>query len=193
MDFSLLKNDEKIKAFANYTSPSPKKIDDKSNNNKNNVILNEGEFVRASAINLKENYVNNEDGKDKSNTYENKFMSYDPNKVIEKAKFVVKTNENLMGDKGFKINATDVIFKNEVDFTNQDICKICENNLSKTIPEKKNWFIFCLFIFFIFFSFSLKTSTLCGFTICKTCSTRKVNENRVCDLCFLKVKSAAVY
>ena len=144
MDFSVLKPDEKIKAFANYTNPSPNKYEDKSSG----VFSKDTEAFR-SEINFKEN---NEDCKAKtSSAVDNKLLSYEVNKLLEKSGPAAKPSENLMGEKGSKFNANDVIFKNECEFTNQEICKICETDLSKNLLEKKNWLVFLILLTLIIY------------------------------------------
>lgn len=185
MDFSVLKSEEKIKPFTNYIGPSQQKFSPTSPFNKEAELKNE--------ILFKENQTLIEYPKEKSYNnvnvpIESRFSSYDINlKLGDKTGQAARSNENLMGEKGVKINLTDIIFKNENEFTSQDICKICELSLSKLSGDKKNWSAFLYFFMLIFIK-----SAICGLTVCKTCSSRKVNENRVCDLCFLKVKSAAV-
>jgi hypothetical protein len=143
MDFSVLKSEEKIKPFANYTNPSPIK-NDKSQ--KYSIpFLHTG----VEKINFKENNGKTQDGPEKSytnntmNTLENnKLSSFDLNKISDRngGNGIVKSSENLMGEKGAKINDNDVVFKNENEYTLQEICRICENDFVKTASEKKNWF-----------------------------------------------------
>ena len=69
-----------------------------------------------------------------------------------------------------KVDSDKITFVSEKDFKFEKNCWVCQIQFGK-INERQHH------------------CRLCSHSVCKVCSGKKVNEQRVCDICFLKMKN----
>lgn len=85
--------------------------------------------------------------------------------------------ESILGTPKTDFIIENISFKIEKEFIDKESCEVCGVEFSKKLGLKVFTKKFCL---------------ICGNSICRVCSKRKINGKRVCDLCLLRVRSKNV-
>ena len=85
--------------------------------------------------------------------------------------------ESLLGTPKADFIIENVAFKGEKDYQDKDICAVCEIEFSSKFGLKV---------------FKKKFCCICGKSVCRICSKRKINGKRVCDICLLRTRAKNV-